>query len=105
MTDVDLLRALDASLPQSEWLTDDELVALTALKQPSAQAKQLQRLGLAAFRRPDGHLIVSRWAVRLKAAGVRLSGADGLVGGNGIRWTVPLSGEKPPQVRPVKPRR
>jgi hypothetical protein len=54
----------------SEWLTEAEVLELTGVEQGSAQIRRLESYGIKAFRRPDGRPIVSRWAVRMKAAGL-----------------------------------
>lgn len=69
MNALNVPRMLDASLPQDEWLTSAEVEELTGCQQPAAQQRTLERYGLRCFRRPDGRVIVSRWAVRFHAAG------------------------------------
>lgn len=46
-------------------LADDELLSLTHLRRPSAQARALQVMGVPYRTRPDGTKVVtSRYAVR-----------------------------------------
>lgn len=67
------------------WLSDDELREATCRRQPSAQARALQRMGVRFLRRPDGTLLVGRQAIE-KA----LSGEPATMGtstaSNGLKW-------------------
>lgn len=67
------------------WLTDSELVDATHRRQPSAQARALQRMGVRYLRRPDGTLLVGRQALEQA-----LCGAPATMGrhtaSNGLKW-------------------
>lgn len=70
------------SMSEEEWLTDAEVESLTGLRQTAAQKRILKNMGVHFFPRPDGRPVVSRWAIRHKAAGLSL------VYDAGIEWTV-----------------
>lgn len=53
-----------------EWLTQEELAELTGSRQGATQLRRLADFGVRGFRRPDGSVVASRWALRMKAAGV-----------------------------------
>lgn len=53
----------------TNWLTDAELVDATHRRQPSAQARALQRMGVRFLRRPDGTLLVGRQALEQALSG------------------------------------
>lgn len=68
----------------STWLTDRELVEATHRRQPSAQARALQRMGVHFIRRPDGTLLVGRQAIERALSGVATMGSQ--TAGNGLTW-------------------
>lgn len=69
----------------SAWLTDAELIDATRRRQPTAQARALQRMGVRFLRRPDGTLLVGRQALEQA-----LCGAPATMGShtasNGLKW-------------------
>lgn len=50
------------------WLSDAELHEATRLRQPCAQARALDRMGVPYRRRPDGSLLVGRAALEAALA-------------------------------------
>jgi hypothetical protein len=93
----DLQSNLADSMSKEEWLTEEEVQHLTGAKQRNRQKQILERYGLRYFQRPDGRLILSRWAVRYAAAGLERSSPDA-----GIRWSkkADLTFLSAPKVRP-----
>lgn len=67
------------------WLTDDEVREATCRRQPSAQARALQRMGVPFIRRPDGSLLVGRQAIERALAGAATMG--GQPASNGLTWS------------------
>lgn len=67
-----------------DWLSDEELVALTHLTQGAAQRRALQSWGIFFVVRPDGTPLVHRKAVERVLGGVA---ANDRTAGNGLRWS------------------
>jgi len=66
------------------WLSDAELVDATHRRQPSAQARALDRMGVPHRRRPDGTLLVSRTAIENALRGT-MAAQHGPA--NGLNWS------------------
>lgn len=66
-------------------LTDAELVEITHRRQPCAQARALQRMGVPHLRRPDGTLLVGRTAMESALAGQTATMTD-KPASNGLNW-------------------
>lgn len=69
----------------SSWLTDSELVDATHRRQPSAQARALQRMGVRYLRRPDGTLLVGRQALEQALTGTPAT-MGSHTASNGLKW-------------------
>lgn len=72
-------------MSQRPWLTDDELREATCRRQPSAQARALQRMGVSFLRRPDGTLLVGRQALEQALSGAPATMAN-QPASNGLKW-------------------
>ncbi len=68
-------------------LTDDELLSLTHLRRPSAQARALQVMGVPYRTRPDGTLLVRRIAAERALAGRAPAEPQRQAAANGLRWS------------------
>ena len=68
----------------SIYLSDAELVEVTHLRQPHAQARALTRIGVPFKRRPDGTLLVGRTALERVLSGVQ---AQPQQSANGLNWS------------------
>jgi hypothetical protein len=66
----------------SPFLSDAELQDVTHRRQPCAQARALDRIGVPFKRRPDGTLLVGRTALDRA-----LSGGAQSQPANGIKWS------------------
>lgn len=67
------------------WLTDAELVDATRRRQPCAQARALDRMGVPYKRRADGTLLVGRSALENALSGAPATMA-GTAASNGLNW-------------------
>lgn len=67
------------------WLTDAELVDATHRRQPSAQARALQRMGVPYARRPDGTLLVGRTVLERTLSGLPAN-MGATPASNGLNW-------------------
>lgn len=65
------------------WLSDAELQDATHRRQPCAQARALQALGVPFKRRPDGTLLVARSALERALSGATMTAAPA---SNGLTW-------------------
>lgn len=68
-------------------LTDDELLSLTHLRRPSAQARALRVMGVPYRTRPDGTLLVGRIAAERALAGPAPAEPQRQAAANGLRWS------------------
>jgi hypothetical protein len=68
-------------------LTDDELLSLTHLRRPSAQARALRAMGVPYRPRPDGTLLVGRLAAERALAGPAPVDPQRQAAANGLRWS------------------
>ena len=68
-------------------LTDAELLALTHLRRPSAQARALRAMGVPYRTRPDGTLLVGRTAADRALAGPAPAAPNQREAVNGLRWS------------------
>lgn len=68
-------------------LTDDELLSLTHLRRPSAQARALQVMGVPYRTRPDGTLLVGRIAAERALSAPAPVEPSRLAAANGLRWS------------------
>jgi|DEB19_MinimDraft_2_1074335.scaffolds.fasta_scaffold393791_1 hypothetical protein len=68
-------------------LTDDELLSLTHLRRPSAQARALQVMGVPYRTRPDGTLLVGRIAAERALTGPAPAEPQRQAAANGLRWS------------------
>ena len=68
-------------------LTDEELLSLTHLRRPSAQARALKAMGVPYRPRPDGTLLVGRLAAERALAGPAPVDPQRQAAANGLRWS------------------
>jgi len=68
-------------------LTDEELLSLTHLRRPSAQARALRAMGVPYRPRPDGTLLVGRLAAGRALAGPTPVDPQRQAAANGLRWS------------------
>lgn len=68
-------------------LTDDELLSLTHLRRPSAQARALRVMGVPYRTRPDGTLLVGRIAAERALTGPAPAEPKRQAAANGLRWS------------------
>ncbi len=68
-------------------LTDEELLSLTHLRRPSAQARALKAMGVPYRPRPDGTLLVGRLAAERALAGPAPIDPQRQAAANGLRWS------------------
>ncbi len=68
-------------------LTDDELLSLTHLRRPSAQARALKAMAVPYRTRPDGSLLVGRQAAERALSAPAPVEAGRQAAANGLRWS------------------
>lgn len=68
-------------------LTDEELLSLTHLRRPSAQARALRAMGMPYRTRPDGTLLVGRTAAERALIGPAPAAPTQQAAANGLRWS------------------
>lgn len=69
----------------STFLTDAEVVDVTRRRQPCAQARTLDRMGVPYKRRADGTLLVGRSALEAALSGTPAT-MVGVPASNGLIW-------------------
>lgn len=68
-------------------LTDEELLSLTHLRRPTAQARALRAMGVPYRTRPDGTLLVGRTAADRALTGPAPAAPTQQAAANGLRWS------------------
>ena len=68
-------------------LTDEELLSLTHLRRPSAQARALRAMGVPYRTRPDGTLLVGRTAAERALTGPAPAEHARQATTTGLRWS------------------